>query len=437
MLSEKDRIQSGRSEAKRLSLEELGQFEPAKKRTDPIEILKRAEKGRLPKLLPVKYGRMLPSAFGFFRGSVGIMAHDLASQPHTKLFAQLCGDAHLQNLGCFGSPDGRVIFDINDFDETAWGPWEWDVKRMATSIILAGLECKHTEASCEQAVTDFTESYTGLIAELADQPTLLAARHVIHRLSKVESLSAAFAQAQRSTPGDLLKKYAEKGKKHYKLKRTPSFWPVSKKEAATVLTSLDAYKRTLPLDRLHFLNFYEPVDVGFKIVGTGSVALRDFVVLMEGRIPEDALFIQIKQEVLSTYSPYLKLKRFTNQGARVVEGQHRIQSLSDLLLGWTTMGKYDFLVRQLNDHKGGIAIENMKGNGLSSLARVAGELLARGHARSGDALEIQAYLTAGKGIEKSIRNFAHDYAKQVGHDYLLFKDAVASGRLKAIHEPEK
>lgn len=431
MINEKSRREAGQSEVKRLPYKEFGEFKHSKKRADPMAILKKAEKSRLPELLPEKYGRMLPNAFTFYRGSVGIMAYDLAAQPHTKLFAQLCGDAHLQNLGCFAAPDGRVIFDINDFDETAHGPWEWDVKRMATSIVLAGGECKHDEAGCGAAVGEFAKAYSSLISELAGQPTLLAARHLIHRLNKVESLSAAFAQAERSTPADLLKKYAAKGKKHYKFNRSSSFWPVSKDDASEVLKALKVYKECLPPDRLHFLSFYEPVDVGFKIVGTGSVGLRDYVVLMEGRDPEDALFLQVKQEVLSTYSPYLKLKKFDNQGERVVEGQHRIQALSDLLLGWTTIGKFDFLVRQLNDHKGSIAIDNMKGDGLSSLAKIAGELLARGHARSGDPIAIQGYLGDGEQVGKQLVKFAQQYAKQVDLDYALFRKAVAAGKLKA------
>lgn len=431
MSSEKSRRKAGESEAKRLTHERFGEFKAVKNRADPIRILKRAEKGRIPELLPTKYGRMLSDPFAFFRGSVGIMAYDLASQPHTRLFAQLCGDAHLQNLGCFGSPDGRVIFDINDFDETAHGPWEWDVKRMATSIVIAGRQVEHDEASCAASVGEFAKAYMGLISELASEPTLLAARHLIHRLGKVQALSAAFAQAQRSAPADLLKKYATRGKKHYKLNRSANLWPVSKKAAVEVLNALKLYTRTLPPDRLHFLSFYEPVDVGFKIVGTGSVALRDYVVLMEGRNPEDALFLQVKQEVLSTYSPHLKLHKFTNQGQRVVEGQHRIQALSDLLLGWTSIGKFDFLVRQLNDHKGGIAIDNMKGDGLSSLARVAGELLARGHSRSGDALAIQGYLGNGHQVERALVNFAQQYSGQVDRDFAMFQRAVQTGKLKA------
>ena len=429
--NEKARLKAGRDQAKRVSHKHLGEYVPAKKRPDPLATLRKAEKDRLPALLPVKYSRMLPNSFAFFRGSVGIMARDLAAQHHTSLIVQLCGDAHLQNLGCFASPDGRIAFDINDFDETAAGPWEWDVKRMATSIVLAGALCDHNQSGCDEAVTDFAKAYCKTIAELAAQPILIAARHIIHRLGKSEAINAAFQQAERAKPADLLEKYASKTKRSYKFKQAPGEWPVTAKESAAVLRSLTAYRQTLPLERLHFLEFYHPVDVAFKIVGTGSVALRDYVVLMEGRNPDDALFLQVKQEVLSTYSPYLKLGHFPNQGQRVVQGQHRIQPVSDLLLGWTTIGKYDFLVRQLNDHKGSLDIQNMKGKGLSSLAEVAGELLARGHARSGDALALSGYLGDGEKVIHSIVKYARAYAEQVEEDFSAFQSATTSGKLMA------
>jgi uncharacterized protein (DUF2252 family) len=429
-LNETTRLKLGLDQAKRLPLKDLGEFVPSKKRPDPIATLMKAEKQRVADLIPTKYGRMIPNVFAFFRGSVGIMASDLAAQPHTKLLVQLCGDAHLQNLGCFASPDGRVVFDINDFDETAIGPWEWDVKRMATSIVLAGGECQHDEAGCDAAVQDFAHSYCQTVSELAGEPTLVAARHVIHRLSHSEPISAAFQQAERSKPFDLLKKYAVKVKGHYKFKRVPGEWPVPETEAGAVLKSLNLYRKSLPPDRLHFFGFYQPVDVAFKVVGTGSVGLRDYVVLMEGRNAEDALFLQIKQEVLSTYAPYLKMAKFDNQGQRVVMGQHRIQPLSDLLLGWTAIGKYDFLVRQLNDHKGSLDIENMKGKGLSSLAQVAGELLARGHSRSGDPIALTGYLRDAEKVQKAIVKFARAYSQQVQLDFEAFKQAVAAKRLK-------
>ncbi len=417
----------------RKHLAELNIKEPAR---DPIAILRLAEQDRLPQLLPIKYGRMWPNAFAFFRGSVGIMAHDLSLQPRTHLLVQLCGDAHLQNLGCFAAPDGRIVFDINDFDETTSGPWEWDVKRMATSIVLAGEQSKHDAEECSAAVDTFVGAYCTTMCKLAAEPVLVAARFVIHRLGKAAAVNAAFQQAQRSKPAELLEKYTTKVKGGYAFKHLgEELRPATDAEKKQVLGALKAYRQTLPPERLHFFDFYHPEDVAFKVVGTGSVALRDWVVLMRGHTKADVLFLQVKQEVASTYAPYLKQREFPNQGARVVEGQHRIQALSDLLLGWTRFGGYDYLVRQLNDHKGSLDLNNMRGKGLTSLAEVAGELLARGHSRSGDALAISEYLGDCVKVQKAISRFAARYAEQVHLDFKEFRQAVEEKKLIAKLPP--
>ncbi len=417
-LSKRERVKHGLAQKKEVSHKKLGELSAKSSGRDPLAILKLAEKDRLPQLLPVKYSRMEVNAFAFFRGSVGIMAYDLAHLPHTRLMVQLCGDAHLQNLGCFAAPDGRVVFDINDFDETTTGPWEWDVKRMATSIVLAGLESKHDDKQSAASVDTFVAAYCKTMQTLAAEPVLTAARFMIHRLGKVAAVNAAFQQAQRSKPADLLEKYAQKVKGHYKFKKVEHvLWPASHQEHSQVLNSLKAYRQSLAPDRLHFFDFYQPVDVAFKIVGTGSVALRDYVVLMEGHSPDDALFLQIKQEVASTYAPYLKQPHYDNQGIRVVLGQHRIQAQSDLLLGWTRIGKFDYLVRQLNDHKGSIEIEDLCGDGLKAYAEVCGELLARGHGRSGDPLVIAGYLGSGDGFADALARFGVMYADQTEKDW--------------------
>jgi uncharacterized protein (DUF2252 family) len=429
-ISKRERVKHGLAQKKEVSHKKLGELSLKSSGRDPLVILKQAEKDRLPQLLPVKYSRMVVNAFAFFRGSVGIMAYDLAHQPHTKLMVQLCGDAHLQNLGCFAAPDGRVVFDINDFDETTEGPWEWDVKRMATSIVLAGLESKHDDKQCAASVDTFVGAYCKTMQTLAAEPVLTAARFMIHRLGKVAAVNAAFQQAQRSKPADLLEKYAQKVKGHYKFKKVEHvLWPASHQEHRQVLNSLKAYRQSLAPDRLHFFEFYQPVDVAFKIVGTGSVALRDYVVLMEGHSPDDALFLQVKQEVASTYAPYLKQPEYDNQGIRVVLGQRRIQAQSDLLLGWTRIGKFDYLVRQLNDHKGSLNLDNMRGKNLDSLAEVAGEILARGHARSGDAIAISSYLGDCEKVQKGIAEFAEKYAEQVKEDFEVFEKAVENKKI--------
>ena len=429
--SRKERLKRGERQRTKLGRNQLGDFEPGKRKSAPLDTLLSATEGRLPHLLPVKYQRMSVSPFAFFRGAVSIMAADLGRNLSTDLMVQLCGDAHVQNMGCFATPDGHLVFDINDFDETIAGPWEWDVKRMATSLVLAGLTAGHKIPGCSLAVEAFAECYCSTLETLAEQPLLTAARHIIRRLTKAEAVSAAFKQAQRATAGDLLKKYTEKdGHGHVRFKAVEHvLWRALGAEKQGVIDSLPAYRKSLAPERLHLFEFFKQCDVAFKIVGTGSVALRDYVVLMENG-EDDPLFLQVKQEVHSAYAPYLKHLHYDHQGQRVVEGQRRIQAVSDLLLGWTSVGDDDYLVRQLNDHKGSVDLNTLRGNGLKNLATVAGELLARGHARSGDPLEIKGYIGSPGKISKAIVKFALRYADVTNDDFEEFKKAIKAGRVK-------
>ena len=389
--------------------------------------------GGSPQLLPIKYGRMKLSPFAFFRGAVSIMAADLARLPNSGLQAQLCGDAHVQNLGSFAAPDGKLIFDINDFDETIRGPWEWDVKRMAASLVLAGRESGHNRGACQSAVEDFIESYCRLIKEFSREPVLEAARHQVHREERVAPIHAALRQSERACPRDSLKRFTEPdshGRPHFCDQR-PCFWRIRGQVAQAVLQSLSTYRESLPPERRHFFDMFRPIDVGFKVVGTGSVGLRDYVVLFEGNGSRDPMFLQIKQEMASAYAKYLPEPADLHHGQRVAEGQRAIQPLSDLLLGWTTIGSHNYLVRQLNDHKGTIDLQRLRGAGLKSLGLVAGELLARGHARSGDACQIQGYCGSGDKLAKALATFAARYADQAEADYRVFLAAVKSGKIKA------
>ncbi|MGH9697778.1 MAG: DUF2252 family protein, partial [Bryobacteraceae bacterium] len=270
------RLQQGREKRKAASRTQLGALDIHKRRFKPIDVLLAAAAERVPKLLPIKYGRMSKSPFAFFRGAISIMAADLASEPHTGIFVQLCGDAHVQNLGCYEAPDGRLVFDINDFDETIPGPWEWDVKRMAASLVLAGLESDHRRSECSGAVEAFAASYSATIESLAAQPVLVYARHQIHRAKRTQAVSAAIQQAQRANPCELLSKYTD-GAGHFK-KIEHALWRVQGKEKADVLGSLDLYRQSLAPERLHLFEFFRPLDVAFKVVGTGSVGLRDYIV---------------------------------------------------------------------------------------------------------------------------------------------------------------
>jgi uncharacterized protein (DUF2252 family) len=430
--SEQERLQHGRDRRQHLSRAKLGEVHTRNRSLDPIAVLLAATDGRVPSLLPVKYSRMSGSPFAFFRGSVPIMAADLAGRAHTGLSVQLCGDAHVENMGSFETPDGRLVFDINDFDETIPGPWEWDVKRMSASIVLAGLESGHGRSASADAAETFAAAYCRFINEFAGQPILVAARHQIHRLKKAQAVSAALRQAQRARPSDLLKKYTAQnahGRIHFK-EVDGILWRLQGGKRTEVLDSLALYRESLPPERLHLFDFFRPIDLAFKIVGIGSVGLRDYVVLMEGSGPKDPLFLQIKQEVASAYAPYLKHTVQAHQGQRVTLGQRGIQAVSDLMLGWTRIGEQDYLVRQLNDHKGTVDLDHLRGTGLHSLAEVAGELLARGHARSGDALSINGYIGTGDKVQKSIVQYGLGYAEITQSDFELFQKAIKAGRVK-------
>jgi len=429
--SRDERIAEGKKRRERASRAGQKDLWVERRQFDPIEVVLESGQGRLERLLPLKYARMAISPFAFFRGAVQVMAADLARLPHSGIAVQICGDAHVQNLGSFAAPDGRLVFDYNDFDETIAGPWEWDVKRMAASIVLAGREAGHKTSGCHSAVEIFIRRYCDSMAEFASEPLLLVARHQIHREQRIKPVSAALRQSQRATPLDALKKFTERdghGSRHFRDGR-PVFWRVKGDEARAVLASLELYRKSLHRESLHLFGFFRPVDVGFKVVGTGSVGMRDYIVFMEGNGPTDPLFLQVKQELPSAWAPHLRVV-YEHQGQRTAEGQRAIQPLSDLLLGWTTLGGHQFLVRQLNDHKGTIDIAKLRGDGLDSLAMIAGELMARGHARSGDAAMIHGYCGSGTKLTRAIGEFAAEYANQAEADYEAFLKAVKGGRIK-------
>ncbi len=434
--SRQRRLADGKRHREIGSRQSQADLRPADRAFDPLTVLLASETGRVRQLLPVKHARMQVSPFAFFRGSVSIMAADLARLPNSSLHVQLCGDAHVQNLGSFAAPDGKLVFDLNDFDETIRGPWEWDVKRMAASIILAGRECGHDDAGCRSAATVFAESYCSAIREFSELPILQAARHQVHREERIAPVHAALRQSERARPLDLLKKFTAPDAHSAPRFRSapPLYWRVTGKTARDVLNSLPEYRATLGPERRHFFDQFRPLDIGFKVVGTGSVGLRDYVVLFEGNGPKDPMFLQIKQEVASTYAPYIAGEKAKHEGRRAVEGQRAIQPLSDPLLGWTTIGSHNYLVRQLNDHKGSIELEKLRGAGLARLALLAGELLARGHARSGDACHIRGYCGAGEKMPKALAAFAAAYADQAEKDYKLFLAAIKSGKIR-IEKP--
>ena len=388
-----------------------------------LALLERAERGRVPALLKLKHQMMAQSPFLYFRGAAPVMAADLATLRNTGIAAQICGDAHVRNLGAFAAPDGRLVFDINDFDETIHGPFEWDLKRMAASLVLAGRESGHKEASAQAAVEKCVEHYSARMRAFARMPILEVGRWQVHRLGSVEPIHEALLKAERASPVHLLERLTEPasnrpGAPRRFLESKPMLTRVTGSAALKVLAALGPYRQMLEVQRQHLLSLYRPVDVAFKVVGTGSVGLRDYCIYFEGNGPQDPLFLQMKEESPSAYAPYLPDAHPPHQnGQRVVEGQRAMQVQSDPFLGWSHIEGRDYIVRQLNDHKGSIDLEDLAGSGLAAFAEICGELLARGHARSGDMLMIAGYLGNGGGCAGALAQFGSLYADQTEKDW--------------------
>src|SRR3954464_14301027 len=400
----------------------------AQRKFDPMDVLRQSAKNRLAQLLPIKFKLMSESPFVFFRGSVKIMAADLGGARHTKIEVQLCGDAHVKNFGFFAPPDAQIALDINDFDETQRGPWEWDLKRLATSIIIAGRVAGHSTSTCKDATHFFIGEYCDWIRRFADMPAIAVARHRALRNLHDPVIQSALKKAERASPLDSLKTLTRKDRRSVRsfIYRRDSMWDVKGAEAKAVLHGLKDYRNTLAPDRQMLFDCYTPVDVGFKVVGTGSVGTRDYIVLMLGRHggENDPLFLQIKEEPPSAYAEYYKDRTApSHQGERVVGGQRAVQIYSDLLLGWCSIAERDYLVRQMNDHKSSVQPEELKGNRLVEYGRVCAELLAKGHARSGDPGLLADYLGRPGKAEKGLLQFAVAYAEQVEKDYEAFLKA--------------
>lgn len=430
-LSRHDAESFGRDQRKHLGRSQLGDFNPGARRFDPVQVIAESCRGRLPQLLPIKYKLMAGSMFAFFRGSVEIMAGDLAASKNTGIETQLCGDAHIKNFGFYATPDAQVIFDVNDFDETYPGPWEWDVKRVIASIALAGHEAGERGAVSKITIQKFLSAYFGWIRRFAGMTTMDVARHRVKRSLDRQALRDALNKAERSNARENLVKLALKNRAGWKFRSIPSqLWQVQGAEKKAVLAAMATYRDTLAPDRQMIFDRFRPVDVGFKVVGTGSVGTRDYVVLLLGRDDNDPLFLQVKEEPPSIYATYLKRPHPAHNGQRVIEGQRALQVQSDLLLGWCSIAGRDYLVRQLNDHKSSLDIEQLKGRRLLEYSLLCAELLAKGHARSGDPIALAAYIGSGQKAANSLVKFAFDYARQVEADYETFRKALRNGKLR-------
>ncbi len=433
-----DRLAQGRALRGKLGRAEHGKWTPSKNRANPVTLLMGENTGRQSSLLPTKFDRMKASPFGFFRGAAPLMAADLALMKSTGLRVQLCGDAHVKNLGAYAAPDGQLVFDLNDFDETISGPWEWDVKRLAASIVLAGRDAKDRLSDCRKAVLEFSAAYRNALWLFSKMKALDLMKHPV--LSGMgneienELVQRVLKKAERATPDRNLAKLTLPAKNGWRRFHTATpMSPVTKETAEKVLASLASYRETLGASRRLTLDAYNPYDVAFKIVGTGSVGTLDYVILLYGNGPADPLFLQVKQALPSCYAKYLPdALHYSNQGQRIADGQYCLQTVTDPFVGWTSFDGKDFLVRQLADHKASIDPAELSGEALIEYGVLCGKMLARAHARTGDAAMIAGYCGNADKLDLAIANFAVAYAEQTLLDYDLFCKCSNDELLKMV-----
>jgi uncharacterized protein (DUF2252 family) len=419
---------------------------PPANRADPVELLKESDRGRLPELLPIRYGRMRESPFAFLRGAAALMAADLASTPATGIRVQACGDCHVANFGGFGTPERQLVFDINDFDETLPAPWEWDVKRLATSVVLAMRQAGYAERYCSRAALAAAESYRCHMREYEEMTALgvwyshLNAELFIQRAQTPEARKRwrkLEAQAALETSEHEFPRIAavRDGRPRI-IDRPPLIYhPSDLSVGRRVRRMFQQYSDTLPEERRTLLDRYELVDVARKVVGVGSVGTRCAVALLIAG-PRDPLLLQFKEARVSALAPYAGKSRYANQGQRVVTGQRLLQSASDIFLGWTSDGQgHDFYFRQLRDMRMKIDIENMSKQDWFEFIELCGWVLARAHARTGDPAAVAGYLGKSASFDKAIAKFAAAYAEQTERDHALFVKAIRAGRLRAASTP--
>jgi uncharacterized protein (DUF2252 family) len=435
-----------------------GDWAPAPDRPDPISVLQKQAATRLGELVPIRYGRMLVSPFTFYRGAAAVMAADLAVTPDSGIVVQACGDAHISNFGGFAAQDRRLLFGPNDFDETLPGPWEWDVKRMAASVEIAGRDVELSAKRRHWLVTECVREYREGMRSFADESHLqvwydrLDAGELVDRfggrLGKRGRILFVkpFAKARRKTSLRAVTKLTERVAGELRFRRVPPLLvPLRdlvdqddvRKDTDIVRAALDAYAASLDEDRRYLLGTYRFVDMARKVVGVGSVGTRAWVLLFAGRDGKDPLVLQMKEAQASVLEPYLGASAFENHGERVVRGQRLSQAAIDVFLGWQrSVGldglEHDFYIRQLWDWKASIDLSTMDESGLHAYTRACGWSMARAHARSGDRLAIAAYLGAGSKFDQAIARFAAAYGDQNDRDHQRLADAVASGEVPAL-----
>ena len=456
-LTYSERMARGKSLRREVPRSRHADYEPTANRPDPVDVLEGQATTRVPDLVPVRYGRMLASPFTFYRGAAKIMAADLASTPVTGLRVQCCGDAHLSNFGVFGSPERRLVFDINDFDETLPGPWECDVKRLAASMLIAARDNGFPADDQDAIVLDTVGAYRDAMRGFAPMGTL----EVWYARLDIENVLAEYGSQFKPRMVKRTRKSLSKARTRDSMSalsklthqvngrieivdQSPLIVPLrelaagERRDISSELKDLlKSYARTLEHDRRVLMDQFELVDFARKVVGVGSVGTRAWIALLFGRDREDPLFLQAKEAEASVLEELAGKSKFANQGERVVTGQRLMQASSDIFLGWVHVKAgmdglpRDFYLRQLKDWKGSAEIEQMVPTGMAVYGRLCGWTLARAHARSGDRVAIAAYLGGGTSFDRAILEFSKAYADQNERDYQRLVDAVDSGRIKA------
>jgi uncharacterized protein (DUF2252 family) len=448
-----DRIEAGRQARRATPRSSHAEWSAPPDRSDPVSLLEAQNESRLSFLVPLRHARMGVSPFTFYRGAAAIMAADLTGTPDSGLDVQLGGDAHLSNFGAYASPERQLIVDANDFDETLRGPWEWDLKRLAASFTIAGQHLGFAPEDSRRVTDRVTRAYRKAMAEFARTGFL----ELWNQSMRVDDIQAAAGvspqqlalrleqfqrRARKKTSLQAVGKLTEEvdGRRRirnqppvlFSLQALPLGYEADQVEAAA-RQAFDEYKSTLDDARHHLVDRYHFVDVGVKVVGVGSVGTRCLIILLEGRDDGDVLFLQAKEAGPSVLEAHLAPSPYPNHGQRVVEGQRLVQAQSDVFLGWTEgqiEGRH-FYLRQLRDWKGSVEIDGSTPNQLRFYADLCGRILARGHARSGDAVAISAYLGNNDRFDKAVTTFSETYAAQNLDDYAEFRAAIDSGRLEA------
>jgi uncharacterized protein (DUF2252 family) len=445
-----ERMAEGRAERESVPLEAHGEWAEPGSRPDPVGIIEKQNATRVPELIPIRHGRMIVSPFTFYRGTAAIMAADLSRSPTTGLRVQCCGDAHLSNFGLFAAPDRRPVFDLNDFDETLPAPFEWDVKRLVASFVVAARGNGHRRRDQRAAARTAAAAYRTTIATAAtmrfldvwytrfDADKLLAEFGSKAKKSELKSARKLLAKAQTRTSLGSLSKFAERVDDGYRIKQQPPLI-VRPPEAEgpafehVIRQGLTDYAQSLDPDRRVVLDHYHYVDFARKVVGVGSVGTEALMVLLMGEREDDPLFLQLKQAGTSVLAPYAGAGEYKHQGERVVNGQRLMQAASDTLLGWLTGAgerKHEFYVRQLRDMKGSAAVETMTPERLALYGRLCGATLARAHARTGNAAKIIGYLGDDDAFDHALERFAVAYADQNDTDYAAFTAAADEHRIE-------